>query len=72
MRKNHPNMSQQEQDYQFDNNEENKAADAVNDQVESGRASLSAHSNEQINEVMKEEQDDFAYDNMDKGSNKSF
>ena len=36
------------------------------------RASLDAQSAEQINDLMKEEQNDFAYENMDKGSNKSF
>ena len=46
--------------------------DDIGDGIESGRGSLSAHSNHGINEAMKEEQDGFAYDNMDKGSNKSF
>jgi len=49
---------------------------AQNDEAELSdgviNGSLSEHSSHRINEVMKEEQDDFAYDNMDKGSLKSF
>ena len=33
---------------------------------------LSQNSKDAINNIMKEEQNEFAYDNMDKGSNKSF
>ena len=33
---------------------------------------LSQNSKDEINNIMKEEQNEFAYDNMDKGSNKSF
>ena len=36
------------------------------------RSNLSVASNEQINVIMKEEQLDFAYENIEKGSNKSF
>ena len=34
--------------------------------------SLSNQSNQRINDIMKEEQEHFAYDDLDRGSNKSF
>ena len=44
----------------------------VSDGVRNTKDNLSIASNEQINVIMKEEQLDFAYENMEKGSNKSF
>ena len=44
----------------------------VSDGVRITKDNLSVASNEQINVIMKEEQLDFAYENMEKGSNKSF
>ena len=53
-------------------NEQKEESDLSDGIHSDGRASLSAQSHEQINEIMKEEQNDFAYENMDNGSNKSF
>lgn len=44
----------------------------LTDGLENSRESLGALSNDQINQVMKEEQNEFSYEDMDKGSNKSF
>ena len=44
----------------------------VSDGIGGAKSNLSVASNDQINVIMKEEQLDFAYDNMEKGSNKSF
>ena len=43
----------------------------VSDGVRGTKSNLSVASNEQINVIMKEEQLEFAYENMEKGSNKS-
>ena len=42
------------------------------DSAPGSQASLSDQSSQRINDIMKEEQDNFAYDDLDRGSNKSF
>lgn len=49
-----------------------RMASELTDGPEESRESLGALSNDQINQVMKEEQNEFSYEDMDKGSNKSF
>ena len=48
-----------------------KPAQSVDSGPES-QGSLSNQSNQRINDIMKEEQEHFAYDDLDRGSNKSF
>ena len=42
------------------------------DSAPGSQASLSDKSNQRINDIMKEEQNNFAYEDLDRGSNKSF
>ena len=55
-----------------DDEEPLKPESEVSDGIRGPRSNLSVASNDQINVIMKEEQLEFAYENMEKGSNKSF
>ena len=62
----------------MEDSKENEAKAAMDIEVEqpgeqaNSDEGLSQNSKNEINNIMKEEQNEFAYDNMDKGSNKSF